>query len=104
MNHAKRLPRAAGLGVLAALFLFVSGAGRATPQLSDGLPKSAAAQALSRPGETDDLAPRCEETQQAPSAIGKKPPTHMQRCQAACRGIKGASAHSKCIHNCMSRR
>jgi hypothetical protein len=90
------------MGVLAALFLFVSGAGQATPQRSDAMTKSAAAP--SPQAEPDDLAASCEETQQATSAIGKKPPTHMQRCQAACRGIKGASAHSKCIHNCMSRR
>jgi len=37
------------------------------------------------------------------SGFSRKPPTHQQRCQASCRGIKGASAHSKCIHNCMSR-
>lgn len=98
------LPRAAGMGVLAALFLFASGAGLVTPQRLDAMPKSAAAQAPSPQVAPADLAPRCEGTQQATSAIGKKPPTHMQRCQAACRGIKGASAHSKCIHNCMSRR
>ena len=40
---------------------------------------------------------------EASAGIAKKPPTHMQRCQASCRGIKGASAHSRCIHNCMSR-
>ncbi len=37
------------------------------------------------------------------SGFFRPPPTHQQRCQASCRGIKGASAHSKCIHNCMSR-
>ncbi len=37
------------------------------------------------------------------SGFSRPPPTHQQRCQASCRGIKGASAHSKCIHNCMSR-
>lgn len=40
---------------------------------------------------------------EATAGIAKKPPTHMQRCQASCRGVKGASAHSRCIHNCMSR-
>ena len=42
-------------------------------------------------------------TTEASAGIAKKPPTHMQRCQASCRGVKGASAHSRCIHNCMSR-
>ena len=54
-----------------------------------------------------DLSMESEAMSIEPSREGggfsRPPPTHQQRCQASCRGIKGASAHSKCIHNCMSR-
>ena len=48
-------------------------------------------------------APMSVEPSREGSGFTRPPPTHQQRCQASCRGIKGASAHSKCIHNCMSR-
>lgn len=55
------------------------------------------------PGLSMDSAPMSFERSREGGGIRKPPPTHQQRCQASCRGIKGASAHSKCIHNCMSR-
>ena len=51
-----------------------------------------------------DSAPMSVEPSREGSGFSKRPPTHQQRCQASCRGIKGDSAHSKCNHNCMSRR
>jgi hypothetical protein len=51
-----------------------------------------------------EAAQLCKASDANMSTVARRPPTHMQRCQAACRGIKGASAHSRCIHNCMSRR
>lgn len=43
------------------------------------------------------------ETSHEPHHLAKKPPTHQQRCLASCRGIVSATAHSKCMHKCMSR-
>ncbi len=50
-----------------------------------------------------DSAPMSIEPSREGSGFFRRPPTHQQRCQASCRGIKGASAHSRCIHSCMSR-
>lgn len=104
MNHPKTIQSAAWAGVLAALLLLISSTGLATPQRSDAGQSSPSAEPWITWASDADSSGIYETSQAASSGIAKKPPTHMQRCQAACRGIKGASAHSKCIHNCMSKR
>lgn len=63
------------------------------------------AQSLAPPSAEQPLDPLAMsvETSHEPHHLAKKPPTHQQRCLASCRGIVSATAHSKCMHKCMSR-